>query len=134
MSITTRELIGLIADKDVVVSRCSTSCNLFGEFLFVGLRYDKTNECRTYYGAGYHEYREKYMVDEWECFSSRDKGTVRLPILDVVHQIQVADGIAYREQQDLTTPSENAVMYGKLVDEIGDEDAVLAQMQDMGVM
>lgn len=133
MPITTRELIERINDNDTVINRCSKSNNSFGTFLFVGVYNDKTQECRTYYGAGYHEYKEIYVIDEWEDYGSRDDETLRIAKSAVIYQINKAVKIACKYQLGITPQSRNATIYSELVDAIGDEDAVLAQMEDMGL-
>lgn len=132
-TLTTRELIELIDNDDIVVNRCSESYNSFGGFLFIGLYNDKTGDSYTYYGAGYHEYHEAYIIDEWVAYRDTGDEKLRITKSDVLHQIEMSVDDASKQRLLLQPPSKEAIIYSELVDAIGDEDAVLAQMEDMGL-
>lgn len=129
--LTTHELIELINDDDIVVNRCSKSYNTYGGFLFIGLYDDRTGDSYTYYGAGYHEYYETYMIDKWVSYRSIDDETLRIAKDAVLHQIKMSVDNVSKQQLSLQPPSAEATIYSELVDAIGDEDAVLIQMEDM---
>jgi hypothetical protein len=129
--LTTYELIELINDDNIVVNRCSNSYNSYGGFLFIGLHNDKTGDSYTYYGAGYHEYYETYMIDKWVSYRSVDDETLRIAKGAVLHQIKMSVDNVSKQQLSLQPPSAKATIYSELVDTIGDEDDVLVQMEDM---
>lgn len=129
--LTTHELIELINNDNIVVNRCSKSYNSYGGFLFIGLYNDRTGDSYTYYGAGYHEYYEIYMIDKWVSYRSIDDETLRMSKGAVLHQIEMSINDVSKQQLSLQPPSAKATLYSELVDAIGDEDAVLVQMEDM---
>ena len=134
MFITTKELIELVRNPDNVVCRCIEANNSYGRFLFVDIHNDETDECTSYYGAGYHEYRERYLIDEWAQFRSQDNETLRIAKDAVVNRINECVKVARKGQYGRPPQSENAELFEELVGVIDDEDAVIAEMEDRGLI
>ncbi len=63
-------LIGWLEDEETTVHRVEASYNNYGEFLFVYL--SRPGQERriwiTFYGAGYHDYRERWITGEWHWY------------------------------------------------------------------
>jgi hypothetical protein len=71
------------------------------------------------------------MIDKWVSYRSIDDETLRIAKDAVLHQIKMSIGDVSKQQLSLQPPSAKATVYSELVDAIGDEDAVLIQMEDM---
>lgn len=134
MFINTKELIKLVEKPDNIVCRCAEANNSYGRFLFVDIHNDDTDECTSYYGAGYHEYRERYLIDEWAQFRSDNNKDLCLPKDVVVGRINQCVNIARRCQYGRPPQCKSAELFEELVDVIGDEDAVIAEMEDRGLI
>jgi len=59
-----------IVRENTVVS-CKVDSNSYGRFLFVKVKVEKDGEIGliTFYGLGWHEYRDKYFVDVWHHYT-----------------------------------------------------------------
>jgi|SRR5690554_731736 len=60
-------LISFLDDETTAVHRVQESSNSYGEFLFVTVsRPGATRKlCVTFFGLGFHEHRERWVIDEW---------------------------------------------------------------------
>src|SRR5687767_9981966 len=72
--ISHKRLLGVIADEQTHVHSIELSNNVFGEFLFIQTsRPTDVGEVRafvTFSGAGYHDQRERWIVDEWYWYDN----------------------------------------------------------------
>jgi hypothetical protein len=64
------KLLQIIDEPDVLVLEYSRSTNSYGNFLFIKLYDKKENEIITYYGLGIHEFRNRYIVDDFTYYST----------------------------------------------------------------
>lgn len=62
----------LLDDKQTIIHSIQESSNNYGEFLFVTTSRPGTQEriCITFFGLGYHDYRERWISDEWFWYQS----------------------------------------------------------------
>jgi len=62
----------LITDPRTTVHKIELSNNNYGEFLFVTVSKPghEKRECVTFYGMGYHDYRERWLTDHWYWYRS----------------------------------------------------------------
>src|SRR5688500_5810686 len=69
-----KRLLSLIADEQTHIHSIELSENMYGEFLFIAASrpaaVGETRACVTFYGAGYHDQRERWIVDEWFWYDS----------------------------------------------------------------
>lgn len=126
-------LMGLLQRRDVTVHIVVNDHNAFGEFMFVTISRQATNpKAITFYGLGYHEYRERWMVDSWRFYESgllNPKGLETLPKAEALRIIAEHEAEIKRQAKP-EARSGQALLY-ELLAELGDEDSALADMEDM---
>ena len=66
------ETLMKLIDRAEYIYQFAEDRNLYGRFLFVGLALRYKNELIpiTFYGLGYHEERDNYLVDTWQFYWS----------------------------------------------------------------
>ena len=121
-------------DPKTRVHRIEESTNSFGEYLFVTVSRPGANKriFMTFYGLGYHEYRERWITDEWNWYQSVRGGELEhenIPRQAAKQQVEER----YREvkayaQQD--TQTRQGQLFEMIAD-LTDEDGALAEMQDL---
>lgn len=126
--------LALVMQPDVDIHEIQESSNSFGEYLFVMLscRTEQPKKLLTFWGLGYHEYRERWLVDTWQWYESqRDRAT--LPILPKEESLkQIQDREAYaRSNASPIQQSRRAQLYEILAD-LTDEDGALTDLEDLG--
>lgn len=124
----------ILDDSKTKVHRIEESTNSFGEYLFVTIsRPGKSKRIFiTFYGLGYHEYRERWIADEWNWYQSVRGGELErenIPRQTAKQQIEER----YREvkanaRQD--TQTRQGQLFEMIAD-LTDEDGALAEMQDL---
>lgn len=130
----------LVEDERTVVHRVELSANNYGEFLFVTVSLPEQADqpvgerasVVTFWGLGYHEYRERWITAEWfwyQAFSrpelieqTVDKATVQKLLKERREDIQPEVG---GPQQ-----SEQGKLFEMLAD-LTDEDGAYTEMQDL---
>ena len=67
-----QRFMNLFDDETTTIHRLTEEANSYGEFLFVTLsRPGSTGRIHvTFWGAGYHEYRERWLAEEWFWYFS----------------------------------------------------------------
>ncbi|MBN1536180.1 MAG: hypothetical protein JW908_05565 [Anaerolineales bacterium] len=70
--VTQKRFSELMEDKNTIVHSIQESSNNYGEFLFVTTSRpgQKGRICITFFGLGYHEYRERWISNEWFWYQS----------------------------------------------------------------
>jgi hypothetical protein len=130
----------LLEDEHTLVHRIEFSANNYGEFLFLTLSLpEQTSQpvgerasAVTFWGLGYHEYRERWITTEWfwyQAFSrpelleqTVDKATARQMLEEQREHIRSSAG--YPPQ------SERGQLFEMLAD-LTDEDGALAELEDL---
>lgn len=123
---------GIFDDEATNVHRIELSHNSYGEFLFVTLsRPDEhTRHSVTFYGLGYHEYRERWIHQEWYWYQTHptmvsetiDKDEARKTLDNREQEIAIYTG---EDKQ-----SRRAQLYEMLAD-LTDEDGALTELEDL---
>lgn len=121
-------------DPKTKVHRIEESTNSYGEYLFVTVSRPGTNKriFMTFYGLGYHEYRERWIADEWNWYQSVRGGELdreNIPRQAARQQIEER----YREvktsaQQD--TQTRRGQLF-EMIANLTDDDGALAEMEDL---
>src|SRR5689334_17056593 len=64
--------IEILKDPQTTILKAEMSSNTFGEFLFVATKRRVGEHVAhiTFYGLGYHEYRERWIDKEWAWYES----------------------------------------------------------------
>lgn len=62
----------IFADEETIVHKVKVSSNNFSEILFVATSRsgEQGRVCITFYGLGYHEYRVRWIINEWYWFQT----------------------------------------------------------------
>ena len=115
----------------------SLNVNTFGEFLFIttskGIGQQRIYV--TFYGLGYHEYRERWISKEWYWYQAQES-TVdirtkksREEVIEKIEQrfVEISPRLSEATQTEL------GHMFEYLAD-LTDDDAALAEMQDLGLL
>lgn len=126
------QLISVLADDHTTVHMIELATNSFGEFLFVTLSWPAGTGRRyvTFWGAGYHEYRERWITNDWQWYDSarqpEGQGMAKAEALDRLQKR--ADDIAGWDRRE--APSSRARLFEMLAD-LTDEDGALTELDDL---
>jgi len=122
----------IFEDETTNVHRIELSLNSYGEFLFVTLSKpdERSRHPVTFYGLGYHEYRERWIHQEWYWYQTHptmvgqtmDKDEAR-KLLDSREQ-EIAPHTRQERQ------SQRAQLYEIMAD-LTDEDGALTELEDL---
>ena len=128
--------MGIVMQPDVDVHEIQESSNSFGEYLFVTVSCcnEQPKKLYTFWGLGYHDHRERWIVDSWQWYESQSK-QASLPVLakDKAYQ-RIKDREAFVKQHVTPTQqSPRAHLYEILAD-LTDEDGALTELEDLGWM
>jgi len=108
--------------------------NSYGEFLFVTASRpgEEKRIFMTFFGLGYHEYRERWISDEWFWYQSSPTPQLLEKIID---KEEVKDKLS--ERQDFVSPylsqntqSNRGHLFETLAD-MTDEDGAVAEMEEL---
>lgn len=125
----------ILADSRTTVHEITEDSNNYGEFLFVTVSRPDGNRraCLTFYGLGYHEYRERWIIDEWAWYEANATAE-RLGQEIPKHQAEAM----IRERRESITPyvgqeeqSPRAKLFELLAD-LTDEDGAYVELEDLG--
>ncbi len=126
----------LIADERTTIHEISESSNNYGDFLFVTVS-RPTTERRiflTFWGLGFHEQRERWLIDEWRWYEAK-----ALPdrIQQVIPKAKAEAVLKARleEINPYVTPlqqSKRAQLFEMLAD-LTDEDGAATELEDLDI-
>lgn len=126
----------LVFDAKTSVHRAEVTSNVFGEFLFVTASrpFGAGRTTSTFYGLGYHDQRERWIVQEWFWYPEPH------PIAGDRSQLAVAPDslralLQARRNQIATylhedTQTRRGQLFELLAD-LTDEDGALSEMEDL---
>ena len=133
--ISHERLLEFLADEATQVHRIEESTNNYGEFLFVTLSRPGANRriWVGFYGLGYHEYRERWLVDEWFWYQNNplpEKLQQDISREEAIEKVQErsAELRRYAKQPPQTKQGRLFEMLADLTD----EDGAYSEMQDLG--
>ena len=135
--VTDEKLREILADPNTTTHTIKMSSNTFGEFLFLTASRGTGQQriCMTFYGLGFHEYRERWISKEWFWYQSQENMVEiqrKIPGEEISEKLeQRLAEIAPHFGED--TQTELGRMFETLAD-ITDDDAALAEMQDLGLL
>jgi len=137
--ISIEQLKEIINNDDFLVQSISVSENSYGEYLFVELYQKSSAMCVTYYGIGYHDYKGKYIFTftGFRNHNSEHNGDNFTPIHKIMAEREIGKRnveCIKRNNELVDEQTESQVMYEMLTDALGDEDGVLSEMEDAGLI
>lgn len=135
-NISHTRFMALVMQPDVDVHEVKEDGNSFGEYVFVTLscRTEQPKKLYTFWGLGYHEYRERWITDSWQWYESQQQ-PLKKPVLEKDEAItQIKEREAFvRANAAPTQQSRQAQLY-ELMADLTDEDGALSELEDLGWM
>lgn len=133
--VSDQRLYAFIADEATAIHSVQLSTNAYGEFLFVTLSRPgaEEREVTTFFGLGFHEYRERWFTNEWHWYESS-------PYAHTLEQTitkEETEAILRKRQEEISpsitsnTQSERGRLFEMLAD-LTDEDGALTELDDLG--
>lgn len=129
-----QRFLSILRQPDIEIHEVKEDTNSFGEFLFVTIscRNDQPRKLYTFYGLGYHDYRECWIRETWQWFESQRKLNAFTPPQKQKALANITEREAFvQSQQSSETPSRSAEVFALLAD-LTDEDGALAELDDLG--
>ena len=127
----------ILDDGQTMIHKIMESNNNFGEFLFVTTSRpgDNGRIAMTFYGLGYHEYRERWLTDEWFWYQAEfqpemlEKQINKTEAEKLIQQRrdQIAPEIPLHGQTDRG-------QFFEMLADLTDEDGALAEMEDLDAL
>src|SRR5688572_15831534 len=130
-----QRFIDILSEQTTTIHQISVDNNQFGEFLFVTLsRPSKLQPALvTFWGLGFHEYRERWLTQEWNWYSANHFPKTleqRLTHEEALQLIQARRDEIAPHLGD-TQQSGRGKLFEMLAD-MFDEDDALAEFEDLG--
>ncbi len=128
---STARFQSLIEDERTAIHKVELSTNSFGEFLFVSTSraVEDKRKYLTFWGAGYHEYRERWITDTWSWYEAlpptSEQTLSKEEALVLIRQRQQEVAVFAKGE----TQSQRGKLFELLAD-LTDEDGALADLED----
>lgn len=134
--ISYNRLLEIIKQDDVHVVGMGRDTNSYGEWNFIELEKDGPGPRIEFYGHGWHEHKEKFLVNNWSYYrvGSYNQPEEHLDKKYVLQELQKEHKM-YTERAKTASGrrSEKAKIFSLLA-ETSDEDGALTMMEDMGLL
>ena len=134
--VTEQRFQEFMLDENTLIHNAKDSGNMYGDFLFVTASRPGKEEriSMTFFGLGYHEYRERPIKDDWFWHPAYLKPE---ELEKVIPKSEFADILQERYKTlpspaDIETQSRYGEMFELLAD-LTDEDGALAEMEDIDI-
>jgi hypothetical protein len=125
----------ILDDEQTTVHSVEESDNNYGEFLFVTVSRLSTHQrlCMTFFGLGFHQYRERWFTDEWFWYQTP---SFREVVKQNIVKEETYEKIQQRfERIDPEITSDTQTDRGRLFEMLAnltDEDGAYAELQELG--
>jgi len=124
----------ILKDNQTIIHEITNSSNNYGEFTFVTTSRpeDRGRIAITFYGLGFHEYRERWITDEWYWYQA----TPNSEQLQKKIKNEEAEEMIKQHREEilidvkLDTQSERGRLFEFIAD-LTDEDGALAEFEDI---
>lgn len=130
----TRFLI-LLRDERTTIHQVELSSNSCGEFLFITLSrvQGDRGELFTFYGLGFHDYRERWITETWSWYEAMETRAVKEQRLSPEEIERVISERLAEISPHLreSTQSARGKLY-ELLAELTDEDGAISELEDLG--
>jgi hypothetical protein len=133
--ISHERFLGVVRDLETAVHQIQISSNNYGEFLFVATsrEQEQTRYRLTFWGLGYHESRERWIMEEWywyEAYPTQKTDSQSLTKEEAEQLIQERlDEIDHEPSQ--ATQTQRGLLFEMLAD-LTDEDGAYSELEDLG--
>jgi len=122
----------LIERGDTALHEIGLSTNSYGEFLFTTVSWQSPQgrEMVTFWGLGFHEYRERWIGQEWYWYRSerRDLDEQTIPREEFSEQLEERTAFV-ADYLNEPTQSQRGALFEFLAD-MTDEDGALADLDE----
>jgi hypothetical protein len=133
--ISHKRLLAIVTDPQTTILKAEVSSNTFGEFLFVSTKRETPKQPLhiTFWGLGFHDYRERWIHDEWYWYEDYPSYQASPPKL--THEAALA--LINERHAEIAsevggaTQSARGRLYEMLAD-LTDEDGALTELEDLG--
>jgi hypothetical protein len=125
----------LLADEQTTIHRVQQDSNSFGEFLFVTVSRPEEGKQQywTFYGYGFHEFRERWYTQEWAWFQDH-------PFAETKEQRvsrEEAEELLQARREEIAPYVRDDTQTGQgrlyeMIADLTDDDGALAEMDDLG--
>jgi hypothetical protein len=133
--ISHNRLIEILKDPQTTILKADLDSNTFGEFLFVATQRGAGEKVAhvTFYGLGYHEYRERWIDKEWAWYESTPYSETGQEALTQEQALAIITERQAEIAPELgrQTQSSRGRLYEMLAD-LTDEDGALSELEDLG--
>lgn len=125
----------LLDDPQTTIHKAEVDSNDYGEFLFVTV--SRSEEGRqqvlTFYGYGYHEYRERWYTEEWACYRTNPfpKTMEQRLTREEAEELLEARRIDIALYITVATQTKRGRFFEMLA-ELTDDDGAISEMEDLG--
>jgi hypothetical protein len=132
--VSTERFEGILKDRNTIIHEVKESSNNYGEFLFVTVSRaaDHGRICMTFFCLGYHEYRERWLTDEWFWYQANPYPVL---IREQIPKEDTEEIIKQRMESIQPYIEEDSQTYrGRLFEllaDLTDEDGALAELEDL---
>jgi hypothetical protein len=129
----------LLADGQTTIHDIQQDTNSFGEFVFVTVsrpgNREKELEFLTFYGYGFHEYRERWLTQEWAWYQAHPCPETKEKQMS---QEEAVELLQSRREEIAPYVKENTQtgrgrLY-EIIADLTDEDGALAELDDLGYL
>ena len=132
--VTNERFQEIIEDDQTIIHTIKESSNNYGEFLFVTISRsgDQGRVAMTFYGHGYHEYRERWFTDEWNWYQANTFPD----LMQKKVEKEEAEELLKQRLENIrpnicpNTQTERGRLFELLAD-LTDEDGALAGLEDL---
>lgn len=132
--ITTERLLEIIAHNDTTVHAIELASNSYGEFLFVTTsRFGSEGSIHiTFWGAGYHEYRERWLTKEWFWHQTDDGSSKLASEMDrEAARANIQERIAEVSQYSNDTRQSSRGKLFELLADLTDDDGAIVDVDEL---
>ena len=125
----------LLDDEQTRIHSVHTDSNTYGEFLFVTVSRTVSDQTASvsFFGLGYHDYRERWFTDEWVWYENHPASTVLRQTLD---KEEAKDLIQKRRDQiqpyAVDAPRSARAKFFEMLADLTDEDGAYNELDDLG--
>lgn len=132
--VTHKRFLEILLDLQSKIHTVVESGNTYGDFLFVTVSRENNGQQMmvTFYGLGFHEYRDRWFIDEWHwyrSFSNLESCEGEISKDDAMRQVEARkeEILPYAEK---ATQSEAGHFFEILAD-LTDDDGAIANFDDI---
>lgn len=132
--ITHKRFLEMLQDPKNKIHTIIESENAYGEFLFVTISREINGKPSivTFYGLGFHEYRDRWFTDEWHWYKSYANSETckgEISRVDAVKQVEARKN-EILPYADRATQSEAGYLFETIAD-LTDDDGAIAEFDDL---